>query len=251
MKRWLRRLVIAAGLVAVVGGVYFETETRVGRAGCTGEPFYDGRPVVLGERNRALGNPKCGLVQKYAPADLAFVKRANAPRRTLVAPAGRRPGRPGCAESAGEHASSEVQDQRGSASSESTTTMRSHKFKHPSVVMTAQLYEVDEAFYKEIAKLNASMPNLENLDAFDGWARRKADGKSLFDLLEEQKPLGREGNQDRSGQGRECYCRQPRKSTACRARLICARAGKARKRSRRAWRLAHKRKSVLTGDSCA
>ena len=44
-RRWLRRGIIAAAILAVLAGVLYETSTHVGRGWLRGEAFYDGRPT--------------------------------------------------------------------------------------------------------------------------------------------------------------------------------------------------------------
>jgi hypothetical protein len=45
MKKWLRRILIAAALVALTLGILYELSTHVGRGWLRGEAFYEGRPT--------------------------------------------------------------------------------------------------------------------------------------------------------------------------------------------------------------
>lgn len=45
MKRWLRRILIAAAGVALTLGILYECATHVGRGWLFGEAFYEGRPT--------------------------------------------------------------------------------------------------------------------------------------------------------------------------------------------------------------
>jgi hypothetical protein len=45
MKKWLRRILIAAALVGLTFGVLYECATHVGRGWLFGEAFYEGRPT--------------------------------------------------------------------------------------------------------------------------------------------------------------------------------------------------------------
>jgi hypothetical protein len=45
MKKWLRRVLIAAALVGLTLGILYECATHVGRGWLFGEPFYEDRPT--------------------------------------------------------------------------------------------------------------------------------------------------------------------------------------------------------------
>jgi hypothetical protein len=45
MKKWLRRILIAAALVGLTLGILYECATHIGRGWLLGEAFYDGRPT--------------------------------------------------------------------------------------------------------------------------------------------------------------------------------------------------------------
>ena len=45
MKKWLRRILIAALLVGLTFGILYECATHVGRGWLCGEAFFEGRPT--------------------------------------------------------------------------------------------------------------------------------------------------------------------------------------------------------------
>ncbi len=195
MKRWLRRIVIAAALVAVVLGIFFEGLTRVGRGHLSGEPFYEGRPA------------------SYWADEIAQWETQDAPWTTRTYQ--RRPIWPGWVErmlpeprwpplldgdpdglavlqALRQHPSDEVQDWARIGIERIDDGERGPcKFYHPSVIVTAQLYEVDDAFYQEVAKAKwRSLADLEKMDRIwlDG-VEKKQTGASLFDLLGKERLL--------------------------------------------------------------
>ena len=169
MKRRSRRLLIAAALLALVAGAFYESVTRVGRGWLSGEPFHEGRPASYWADEIERWETK-----EADWGTQSYVRRATAPRwiaRMLPEP--RWPmlldGDPnGLAvlETLRDHPSANVQDWARIGIERLDNDERGPiKTKHPAVILTAQLYEVDWAFYEGIAKDKwRSQAELEELE---------------------------------------------------------------------------------------
>jgi hypothetical protein len=199
MKRWLRRIVIAAALIAVVAGVLFECATRVGRGWLFGEPFYEGRPASYwaSEIERwETQAPAWKMLRNYErrPALPRWVERMFHDSRWPSLLDGDPDGL-AVLQALRKHPSSEVQDWARIGVERIDNGERGpSKINHPAVIVTAQLYEVDEEFYKEVAKAKfRSTADLEEMErAFLDRVERPEqppDAESLFDRLGKQKLL--------------------------------------------------------------
>jgi hypothetical protein len=196
MKRWRRRILIAAALVAVAGVVLFEISTHIGRGWLFNEPFYDGRPASYwaDEIERwETQDPTWQFLQRYT-------RRPPSPRwleRFLPEPAwpklldGDPDGLP-VLQALRKHPSSDIQDWARIGIERIDNDERGpYKFNHPSVILTAQLYEVDEAFHNELVKAKwLSLAELEKMERIlmDGGAKPRT-GESLLELPGKQKLL--------------------------------------------------------------
>lgn len=196
MKRWLRRIAIAAAVVGLVGGVFFEAVTRVIRGRLAGEPFYEGRPASYwaSEIERwETQDPDWRTIQNYTrcppwprwlepvipePAWPALLDGDRAALPVLQALL--------------EHPSGDIQDWARIGIERLDNDERGpYKIKPLEVICTAELYEVDEDFHKRLGKSKwHSTAELEK------WERdfllvpvEKQKGESLFDLVKQQKLL--------------------------------------------------------------
>jgi hypothetical protein len=195
MKRWLRRIVIAAALIAVVVGASFEGVTHIGRGRLYGEPFYEGRPASFWANEIERWE-----TQDATWATQTYTRRPTWPRwveRMIPEPRWPRlldgdPDGLAVLQALGKHPSSAVKDWARIGIERIDNGERGPcKIKHPSVIVTAQLYEVDEAFYKEVGKAKwLSMADFEKMERIllNGPEEKQA-GESLLDLLGKQKPL--------------------------------------------------------------
>jgi hypothetical protein len=193
MKRWLRRIVIAAALIAATGGVFFEAVTRVGRGRFAGEPFYDGRPASYwaNEIERwETEDPSYRTIQKY-------VRRPPWPRwteRILPEPVwpalldGDRAALP-VLQALRDHPSKDIQDWARIGVERLDNDERGPcKINPLEAIFAAELYEVDEAFHKKLGNPKwRSMKDLEELERiFLMGPPEKSMGESLSDLLKRQ-----------------------------------------------------------------
>jgi hypothetical protein len=195
MKRWLCRIAIAVALVATAVGVLFESSTHIGRGRLFGEPFFEGRPASFwaDEIERWETQDPIWDTRTYrrSPAWPGWIERRlpepSWPRLLNGDPDGL-----AVLQALRKHSSSDVQDWARIGIERIDNGERGpFKIKHPSVIVTAQLYEVDEAFYKEVAKGKwRSMADLEEMERiFLHGPEQQPDGESLFDLLDKQKLL--------------------------------------------------------------
>jgi hypothetical protein len=197
MKRWLRRVVIGAALIAVAVGTSFEGVTRVGRGRLYGEPFYEGRPAsywAIEIERWETQDPTWGTqTYKRRPTWPRWVERMIPepcwPRLLDGDPDGL-----AVLQALRKHPSSEVQNWGRIGIERIDNGERGPcKIYHPSVIVTAQLYEVDETFHKEVAKGKwLSMADFEKLERiFLGLdpPEKMHTGESSLDLLGKQKPL--------------------------------------------------------------
>ena len=195
MKRWRWRILIMAALIVVAAGVVFEGVTRVGRGRLLGEPFYEGRPASYWARE----------IERWETQDpdwdsQTFTCRPIWPpwiQRALPEPSwprlldGDRDALPVLQELC-KHSSSHVQDWARIGIERLDNGERGPlKIKHPTVLVTAELFEVDEAFHKKVASIKwVSMAEFARLEQiFLNGQQDKEPGDSLFDLLDQQKPL--------------------------------------------------------------
>lgn len=195
MKRWSRRILIAAALLTLVAGAFYESVTRVGRGWLAREPFYEGRPASYWADEIERWETKNADWETQA-----YVRRATSPRwiaRLLPEP--RWPslldGDPnGLAvlQALREHPSANVQDWARIGIERFDNDERGPiKIKHPTVILTAELFEVDEAFYKDLAKSKwRSQAELDELERIFLNPPEKEEKKELvFDLPGKQKLL--------------------------------------------------------------
>jgi hypothetical protein len=196
MKRWIRQIVIALALIGIVVGVLYEAATRVGRGWLAGEPFYDGRPASYwaSEIERWETQDPDWQTQVYArrPGALIWLKGIlpdpGWPRLLEGDPDGR-----AVLEALRKHPSADVQDWARIGIERASNDERGpFKIKHPTVTVSAQLFEVDEAFYQKVVAKSRwhSLADLEKLEQeyLDGTAKPES-GESLFRLLDKQKLL--------------------------------------------------------------
>jgi hypothetical protein len=193
MKRWLRRVVIAAALIAIGAAVIFESCTRVVRGWWQGEPFYDGRPASFW-----ADEIECWETKNPAWETQIYVRRSGLPswaERMLPEP--RWPQLLDGDRSAlivlqalRKHPSENVKDWARIGIERLDNEERGPiKIKHPSVILIASLHEVEPALYDEIAKGKwRSSAELEKMERDFLHGIPLADG-SLFDLLDKQKVL--------------------------------------------------------------
>jgi hypothetical protein len=195
MKRWFRRIAIAAALILVVVGVWFESATRVGRGWLTGEPFYDGRPASYwaNEIERWETQDPDWETQRYVrrPTSPPWIeRRLPAPRWPLLLDGD--PNGLAVLQALRNNPSPEVQDWAKIGIERIANDERGPiKIKHPSVIMTAELYEVDEAFFQELAKAKwHSQADYEEMERIVlDHPERAQTGPSLFELIRKQKLL--------------------------------------------------------------
>jgi len=182
-------------LIATASVGVFEFTTHIGRGRLFGDPFYEGRPVSYWADEIERWES-----QNASWETKTYERRPIWPRwfdRMLPAPTWPRlldgdPAGLPVLEALRKHPSNEVQDWARIGIERIDNDERGpYKIKHPSVIVTAQLYEVDEAFYKEVAKAGwLSMADLEKMGRIfvDGSETNQA-AESLFDLLGKQKLL--------------------------------------------------------------
>jgi hypothetical protein len=195
MKRWFRRIGIAAVLLVVAAGVFFECVTHVGRGRWGGEPFYEGRPASYWANE----------IERWETKDPDWTTQTYVRRPVLpgwadrILPEAHWPslldGDPNALpvlQALRNHPSVDVQNWAQVGIERIDNGERGpHKIKHPSVIMTAQLYEVDEAFYKQLAGAKwRSLAELEEMERIFLQPRDKEEpGPSLQELLDKQKIL--------------------------------------------------------------
>ena len=149
MKRWSRRTLVTAALLAIVCAIVFEAVTDVGRGWLGGEPFYRGRPASYW-----AAEIECWTSTDPDWRTQTYVRRSVSPRwlgRLLPQP--QWPGlldgdRDGLAvlQALSNHPSAEVRDWARIGLERLDTAERGPvKIKHPSVILTARLFEADEA----------------------------------------------------------------------------------------------------------
>jgi hypothetical protein len=195
MKRWSRRTLVAAALLALVCAVVFEAATHVGRGWLGGEPFYRGRPASYW-----AAEIECWTSTDPAWRTQTYVRRSVSPRWLGgLLPQQEWPGlldgdRDGLAvlQALSNHPSAAVRDWARIGLERLDNAERGPvKIKHPSVILTARLFEVDEALYSKVAE--------QKWVSLDEWARfeeislqgseKQKAGESLFDLVAKEKPL--------------------------------------------------------------
>jgi hypothetical protein len=195
MKRWSRRTLVAAALLAIVCAIVFEAATHVGRGWLGGEPFYRGRPA-------SYWAAEIGCWTSTDPdwRTQTYVRRPVAPRCLGgLLPQPQWPGlldgdRDGLAvlQALSNHPSAEVRDWARVGLERLDNAERGPvKVKHPSVILTARLFEVDEALYGKVAEQKwVSMDEWARFEqvSLQGPEKQKAE-ESLFDLVAKEKPL--------------------------------------------------------------
>jgi hypothetical protein len=195
MTRWRWRILIAAVLIVVAAAVVFEAVTHIGRGWLFGEPFYEGRPASFWAVE----------IERWETQDPVWETRTYSRRATWPAwverylPEPRWPrlldGDPDALPVLREltkHPSSNVQEWAQIGIERIDNGERGPlKIKHPTVLVTAELFEVDEAFHKRVASIKwVSMAEFARLEQiFLNGQQDKEPGDSLFDLLDQQKPL--------------------------------------------------------------
>ncbi len=196
MSRWRRRTLVAAALLAIVCAIVFEALTHVGRGWLEGEPFYRGRPASYWAAEIECWtstDPDWLRIQTY-------VRRPASPRWLGgLLPQPQWPGlldgdRDGLAvlQALSNHPSAEVRDWARIGIERLDNAERGPvKINHPSVILTAQLFEVDEALYSKVAEQKwVSMDEWAKFEqiSLDGSEKQKAE-ESLFELVAKEKPL--------------------------------------------------------------
>jgi hypothetical protein len=195
MKCWVRRGAIAALVIVLAGGVLFEVVTRVGRGWLGGEPFYQGRPASYwaNEIERWETRDPVWATQIYQrrPA-LPPWAQSLLPEPSWPPLLDGDPEALAILKALRDHPSSDVQDWARIGIERIDNDERGpYKFKHPDVIVAADLFEVDEMFFQQVAKGRwRSQAELEKLEgAFLVGPEPKQTGESLAELLDKQTPL--------------------------------------------------------------
>jgi hypothetical protein len=199
MKRWLRRIVIAAALIGAVSGVFFEAVTRVGRGRLAGEPFYDGRPASYWANEIEqweTQDPPYRYMQNYArrPPWPRWTERIFPEPTWPALLNGDRDALP-VLQALRDHPCSDIQDwARIGIERLDNDEHGPYKINPLEVIFTAELYEVDEAFHKRLGN-----PKWLSMVEIEEWERvflsgsekpeKKQTGESFVDLLKKQKLL--------------------------------------------------------------
>ncbi len=201
MKRWLRRSLILAALLAAAYGIFYEAVTRVGRGWLVGEPFYEGRPASYwsGEIEQwETNDPEWRTARMYTrPSRLprwmqVFLPEPQWPRLLDGDPDGRE-----VLEWLSKHPSEDIRDWARIGIERIENDERGpHKFTLIDVLFSVKLSEVDEDFYKRINNNWHSKAELDELEReWLGQIARKKEpeqkpaGESLFAQLDRQVPL--------------------------------------------------------------
>jgi hypothetical protein len=197
MGRRLRRGLIAAALLSIAWGVFFETVTRVGRGWLAGEPFYSGRPASYWAceiEKWETQDPEWRTVRTYTrPSGYPrwmqrFLPEAQWPRLLDGDPEGL-----AVLQSLRKHPSIDIQDWAHIGVERLKNDERGpYKFTPLDVVFTAELFEVDEDFYKRVTKAAKwhSLAECEQMESvFLTPTEIKPARESLFNLLDRQKLL--------------------------------------------------------------
>ena len=195
MNSWGRRTLVAAALLALVCAIVFEAVTHVGRGWWGGEPFYRGWPASYWAAE----------IESWTSTDpdwrtQTYVRRPVSPRWLGgLLPKPQWPSlldgdRDGLAvlQALSNHPSAEVRDWARVGIERLDNAERGPvKIKHPSVILTAQLFEVDETLYSKVAQQKwLSMDEWEKLERiFLHGPEKQIAGESLFDLVAKEKPL--------------------------------------------------------------
>jgi hypothetical protein len=204
MKRWLCRIVITAALIVVVSGVFFEAITHVGQGRLAGEPFYDGRPASFwaSEIERwETHDPPYRHIRNYArrPPWPRWTERI-LPEPTWPALFDGDPAGLPVLQALRDHPSSDIQDWARIGIERLDNDERGpYKVNPLEVIFTAELYEVDEAFYKRLGNPRwRSMIELEEVERVyllglepekKQTGEPKQAGDSLFDVLKKKDSL--------------------------------------------------------------
>jgi hypothetical protein len=201
MRRWLRRILIAALLIGVTFATVYEAVTRVGRGWLSGEPFYDGRPASYWADELEHWETK-----DEEWRSVRFYKRASSfpkwiqdrlpetewPRLLDSDPEGLE-----VLHWLSKHPSDDVRDWAAIGIERLDNAERGPmKFTRHDIVFTAQLYEVDEELFKRVGAKWRSMEEWEEAERiFLGIAPEKGQPsetptlETVSDLLRRKAPL--------------------------------------------------------------
>jgi hypothetical protein len=196
MNRWRRRILVAVALLAIVCAIVFEALTHVGRGWLAGEPFYRGRPASYWAAE----------IESWTSTDPDWRRTQTYDRRSVAPrwlgglhPQPQWPGlldgdRDGLAvlQALSHHPSAEVRDWARIGIERLDNAERGPiKINHPSVILTARLFEVDKALYSKVAEQKwLSLDGWAKLEqiSLDGPEKPKAE-ESLFERVTKEKPL--------------------------------------------------------------
>jgi hypothetical protein len=205
MKRWLLRGALVAVLIAVAAGVAFEWTTRVGRGRLMGEPFYEGRPASYwaAEIERWETDDPPWDTQRYARRSTwpAWIERRLPPPGWPTLLDGDPEALP-VLQALRKHPSPDVQDWARIGIERIDNDERGEiKIKHPSVIVTAELFAVSERTYETVAKAkwrsSAEWEKMEREFAGLEVPEKKLDGRAA-DHPWQAVPHGQR-HQDRAG----------------------------------------------------